>query len=296
VTRAGAAGMKRRLADAGVPWLPLERLLQSWSDGQSHLSLWVPAIWLEFDDLRTNVPRQTAPSLSICLVPAYDSGGPVGPAGGELETARQAMSVMGAPQATTDLMAGCFDRLPPGARFIHLSVMFGRPSRAVKLYGAFPREALLPYLGSIGWRGDQGSVRTALGGVYARDLVGDQIFVDLDLDTFRDPGRCTLGLATGQQHVASGPHHDPGRAQVLEAWVQAGLCQPEKARALAGWAQPPARFLDLKLVWRSGLGWRAKAYLGQRRRGGLFFADEDPGFSQQRRLPGAEGEAAHHLG
>jgi hypothetical protein len=102
-------------------------------------------------------------------------------------------------------------------------------------------------------------------GPYGPDLVGDEVYIDLNLDNFRDPSRCSLGLAVGQQHVTRGPDRDPARKRILDRWISSGICETEKASTIRAWCAAPSRFLDLKLVWQSSTGLTAKAYLGAHR-------------------------------
>jgi len=178
-------------------------------------------------------------------------------------------------------LRGCFERLPDGARWIHLSVMLGRTPTALKLYGSFQRGAVLPYLREIGWAGDGEAIEAILGDVYGAPLLGDQVFLDLNLDTYRDARRCTLGLAVAPQHLFDGPAREPDRRRVLERWIEKGLCTRAQASDLRCWINgtddglTAARwmlrpFLDLKLVWQAGRALLAKAYLGVHRVGLLF--------------------------
>jgi hypothetical protein len=227
----------------------------------------VPAIWLEFDDIADRTPGRM-PSMCVCLAPGYRFDRPPLPTNWErerqiIEDVLTIMNVASTPARLEDLTE-CFRELP--GRWIHLSVMSGRRPPAVKLYGSIPRQELLPYLARIGWSGDRRAIAEALDAAYGRDLVGDQLFIDLNLDNFRDGHRCTLGLAAAQQHVIRGEDGDPARRRILDRWIQAGLAAPEKAEEARGWVVDAPRsghFLDLKLVWQAGAGLTAKAYLGR---------------------------------
>jgi hypothetical protein len=180
--------------------------------------------------------------------------------------------------ATADLER-VFAELPSHARWIHLSYMLGRARRAVKLYGVMPRAELLPYLQRVGWAGDRSAVERALGQLYPEALLGNELYVDLNLDDFRDPERSTLGLAVAQQHLQRGNDSDPSRRAILEAWRDAGLCEPSKLEEASAWPgstprrrgpfRREIRYLDVKLVWRPN-SWQAKAYVGKFERVGLF--------------------------
>ena len=139
---------------------------------------------------------------------------------------------------------------------------------------------MLPYLERIGWAGDMAAVEVALAKLYPRELLGDELYLDLNLDDFRDPRHSTLGLAVAQQHLLRGGVPDPCRAAVLQAWQEAQLCDPAKLQSVQAWPhsacarrQPferEIRYLDVKLVWNPSAGWKAKAYVGRHSRRGLF--------------------------
>jgi hypothetical protein len=110
--------------------------------------------------------------------------------------------------------------------------------------------------------------------------LGEELYLDLNLDDASDSSRCTLGLAVAQQHLLRGLDSDPTRARLLQAWEAAGLCDPAKVEAVKAWpqsARPRPRFfmqdvriLDIKLVFRAGKGWQAKAYVGRELKPSLF--------------------------
>jgi hypothetical protein len=278
----GGPGIQRRAA-----WLPLVSLLESWASGRSLLSERSPAIWLEFDDPRSSALVPPIPSVSVCLVPDYrdDRLVPSRDIARDLRLVRETLTTLGEPPpaALDQAISDSFLRLPPGAQWIHLSVMLGRAGRDIKLYGKLTRSQLLPYLRDIGWAGAEGDIVRAMEQFYSPALVGDDIFIDLNLSNFRDPAHCSLGLAVAQQHLSSGPDNDPRRTSTLDCWTAGGLASLEKAAAVQAWPTPrvrverygpwrqrSVRFLDLKLVWQSGAGLTAKAYLGSRRWQTLF--------------------------
>jgi hypothetical protein len=286
-SRSAASVLHRKLVEAGVRWPEVLRLVALWADGRSLASARIPTIWFELDDLDIVRAGQTVPSVSVCLVPAYSPDRLLAepPATGDLDTVEEVLAALGVARSD-DLACAlhqCFTRLPPGGRWIHLSVMVGRTPRAVKLYGTLPRSELADYLRRIEWCGDHEAIATALRNHTPAGVIGDDAFVDLNLENFRQPGRCSLGLAVTQQHVVSGPGRDSTNARILESWVAAGLCQPNKAEALRRWparpedigtsdpAKPrPGRFVDLKLVWQADRGLSAKGYLGQQQTAGWF--------------------------
>jgi len=249
---------------AGARWAPLLELFASWASGRTSLSHHVPTLWLEFDDVNTDA--LALPSVSVCLVPAYRTDRPLDQANAHrgLGSIRDTLDILApARRAELDsLLVRCFDVLPAGARWIHLSVMLGRSPQAVKLYGSVPRRHLVPLLRDLEFQGDLAAIAQLLEREYAADLAGDELFVDLNLDTYHDRRSCTLGLALGQQHVAHGPDRDPARAEALARWEAAGCCVPQRARLAQAWLAGPTCFLDLKLVWRADAPLLAKAYLG----------------------------------
>lgn len=284
-SRSAATALHRKLHafaqcshPGGESWIPVERLLGMWVDRSSLTSQVVSTMWLEFDDVcRPGVGCPT-PSVSICLVNGYrhDRSLDARPKEGEA-VARELLDAIDADRAAIRAIADCFECADRYVDWIHLSVMIGRKPQAVKLYGTMSRERLLPFLRRVRWSGDERAIEEALATLYPPDLVGEELFVDLNLDNFRVPERCSLGLAVGQQHVVRGPHTDPARASMLDRWTTAGLCAPEKADAVRRWVEraPESaaeydrlmadRFIDLKLVWQAGGRFQAKAYLGGHR-------------------------------
>lgn len=279
---AGGPGIQRRAA-----WAPLVSLLQSWGSGRSLLSERSPTIWLEFDAPRSAPSAPPIPSVSVCLVPDYrdDRVAPSRDVERDLRLVRETLVVLEQPPAASldAMISECFQRLPSGAQWIHLSVMLGRAGRDIKLYGRFSRSRLLPYLRDVGWAGNENEIERAIERFYSRALIGDEVFIDLNLSNFRDPANCSLGLAVAQQHLVTALDNDPCRARIIDCWLAGGLGSQEKGDALKAWPtravrveghgpwrQRSMRFLDLKLVWQSDVGLTAKAYLGSRRWQSLF--------------------------
>jgi hypothetical protein len=273
IRRSAARLMLKRLQSfprtASDPWTPVEAFVAAWDDGKSLTSLRVPTMWLEFDDV-VNAANVGAPSVCACLVPNYSWARPIEPGNWQedLSLVREILGLLNVPitAALEGDLTRAFELLPELGRWIHLSAMLGRPSRAIKLYGTMPREQLLPTLGRLGWAGNIHALERAIDTLYPRALLGADIFVDLNLENFRDPGRASLGLAIGQQHVATGSTPDPTRRALLEVWQDAGLCSRASLVPLRQWMSLQDagawRFLDLKLVWCAGQ-LTAKAYLGQ---------------------------------
>lgn len=139
----------------------------------------------------------------------------------------------------------------------------------------------MSYLNRIGWAGSAAAVQAALSQLYPARLLGDELYVDLNLENSLDPERATLGLAVAQQHLENGPDRDPTRSEVLAGWLKAGLCDFAKVDLARAWAESDwnapqslfvreQRYLDLKLVWQPSTGWDAKCYLGRHQQRGFF--------------------------
>lgn len=258
-------------------WTPVERFFALWCDGRSIPSRMASTVWLEFDDVGANTQGIAAPSLCVCLLPEYRPNGALtrrtDPR--DLQLAHSVLETVGLHVSDwTGALTSCFQRLPVGGRWIHLSVMVGRSPWSVKLYGTVPRSAVLPYLREIGWRGSYDAVDDLLAKEYAQCLVGDELFIDLNLTDFQDATQASLGLAVSQQQLFQAGDGDIGRQRVLDTWISAGLCSSERAAFVRNWlgvgpqmANVPnaSRFLDLKLVLRTGSPVVAKAYLGEYR-------------------------------
>jgi hypothetical protein len=267
-----------RAAAENPGWRAVLRLLREWANDSSPINATAPGIWLEFDDVGRDDPQCATPSISIGLVPGYRFDRPFNPSAPhrDLPSACAALRAVGvdSSEEIARTLSNCFAQLPEAGRWVHLSVMLGRTPSAIKLYGAIPREALLPYLRAIGWRGDHGAVSRLMSEAYGPELVGEEVFVDLNLENYRDEARCSLGLAVAQQHVIRGPHPDPRRKRVLERWVSLGLADCSRTQRVVDGLGDQAdvfrldgRFLDLKLVWQAGRVPAAKAYLGSHRGG-----------------------------
>ncbi len=262
-------------------WRDIDALLSTWSNPASSMGMRCPTVWFEYDDIGERKPL-SVPSVSVCLTPHYRAGEPHrAQAADDLALAHEVLELLGARPGERDALSAVFSALPSGARFIHLSTMLGRQPRAVKLYGVLKYAELRAYLARIQWKGDWSAIEDALARLYPRHLLGEELFIDLNLENFRDDQRATLGLAVAQQHLYRGPEPDPERSAVLDAWTQAGLCDPAKVRAVMDWPSSARgvkvgrferehRFLDVKLVWQAKGGLVAKAYLGRHRLRGLF--------------------------
>jgi hypothetical protein len=262
-------------------WTTLFRLLRQWDDGDSPIHATAPGIWLEFDDVVRHGQRPTTPSICVGLVAGYRFDQPFNPPDfdRDFHAASSALRALGVDpsEPVRSVLSACFADLPRSGRWVHLSVMLGRRPSAIKLYGVMNREALAPYLRKIGWAGDYAAIARLMAEAYGPDLVGDEVFLDLNLENFRDEASCSLGLAVSQQHVVRGPDRDPRRTRILERWASLGLAERgrsqrilEGLRGRADVFRPDGRILDLKLVWQAGRGATAKAYLGSHRAGSVL--------------------------
>jgi hypothetical protein len=263
------------LAEAPVSqrqrWKPLLSLLGAWRDGSSRTSRQVPAIWLEFDAVNRSGRRGVSPSVSVCMTPDYRAEQEIfaNSQSQELSVIDEVLALLGVQSVGQRLVAECFRCLPPGSRWIHFSTMIGRDSRALKLYGVLPRCELMPYLDAIGWGGDRSTVSYLLQELYPGEVLGDLVFIDVNLSNLRDSRTASLGLAVSQQHLVRGADKDPLRRGVLDRWCESGLACAERIAAIQNVLSDPAscslrdgRFLDLKLVWSADAGLVAKGYLG----------------------------------
>jgi hypothetical protein len=255
-------------------WRAVQNLIAMWAHGTSLLASRTPFLWFELDDFARQ-PVGACPSVSVCLTPGYRIDQPNEQGTTEdLNHAREALAVLQAPASTEASLRRAFEELPVGGRWIHLSYMLGRPRRAVKLYGVVMRDQLLPFLERVGWAGDRKQVTSALARLYPAEVLGDELYLDLNLDDAHDARRCTLGLAVAQQHLSRGRADDRARSRILSGWLAAGLCDAERVSSVQRWpysADPrrqhvfrrDVRYLDVKLVLRPDRGWQAKAYLGR---------------------------------
>ena len=288
VQRGAAAVVAERIRAAATSseldteeWQTLARFFAHWADGASLTSAFVPTTWLEYDRVFEK-PAQSAPSLCACITPGY-SVSERHPEKRDLDL-RLCRDVLGALRVELErsrdaTLSAVFDQLPSGARWIHLSYMLGREPRALKLYGAMSRTELPAYLERIGWAGDRTALQFALAELYPAEVLGDELFLDLDLENFRERGAASLGLAVARQHLLRGPLGETTHEPIAARWQRAGLCDAGKLELARNWPSPSestrpflreTRFLDLKLVWRARTGFEAKAYFGLLRQRGLF--------------------------
>jgi hypothetical protein len=269
----------------------LRRLSTAWRDAPASPLGTISALWLEYDEVRSSGP---APRPSVCatLVPSYtDPLAPLPEDDGARYLPLMATIIemlTGRPIAAEDHanLDRCIASLPPGGRFIHLSVMLGREAAPIKLYGVMPRDALLAFLHGVGWRGPLGTIESLLQRYCPRRRVGDTIYVDLTLPGIDAVGGNKVGLSFTPQHLVHSMEREPGRGPLLEDCARDGLCTPAQSHALQRW---PRRFLadwewdgeaiavaveqwlDVKLVWGPDGPLELKAYLGLSSRGATTF-------------------------
>lgn len=249
-----------------------DRLLPEWRRPGSVLNEVVPVAWLEFDDVERQIGLK--PSVCVSVVPSYvDMYAPIASqAPAELIASLHAsvLSIRGRAIDPVEqaLLDRCATLMPPGAHWIHLSVMTARSPVALKLYGSFPEARLTGYLDAVGWQGDRSRVERALARYFPTSRTGGTLYVDLPFSELLggEPG---LGLCFSQQQVRDSQEQEPSRRKLLTTLVDDALCSPEQARALVEWPgvqrvgdKELKRLLDLKLVLRPGQAPLLKAYLG----------------------------------
>jgi hypothetical protein len=173
----------------------------------------------------------------------------------------------------------CLARLPPRARWIHLSVMTARDPVELKLYGVFPRESVLPYLEAAGWAGDRDVVARMIDRYFHPDTTSDVLYVDLPVTGMHESARAGLGVVLAQQQLRRARDRDVGRRGFLQRLVDDRLCTHAQRAALVDWpgdelaalsAAPPSngplarvrRWFDIKVVHRPARPLLVKGYLG----------------------------------
>jgi hypothetical protein len=286
VAFARSSPRRRRLAEALAgggqaaehpAWAAAARFVTRWMTPDDPVAQSVSTLWLEFDDVRRG-SELAAPSLSACLIAGYGARYRPAEQANTVEHAERlrlvygALAGEGAEERTTERLGTLTAALPEGAELIHLSLMTARSPAAAKVYGVAPRDALLPYLVANGWRGRAEAVTSLLERVVTREVCGNLVFFDLNLENMGDPESATLGLAFSQQQGLE-IGDDPGRKGLLAALARSGELAADRQAQLAAWTsrQPSPqleqsgearRFLDLKLVLDAAGRWETKAYLG----------------------------------
>lgn len=261
-------------------WERVKRFARAWADPEDRLHAQVPLVWLEFDDMHRDAGGAPEPCFHACVDRGYLQHGDTSAAPGEGEEgAREVLERLFAvllgqplPAATSRALHACCERLRPGGRMIHVSVMLSRTPAAIKLYGVVPRHDLHGYLQRIEWPGCTRTLDALLDGFCLPATIDDTIYFDLALEDDVTP---YLGIVFSQMQLGVGENRDPRRAALLDRLVAAGLCTAEKRDAALAWpgstrvvharSSTPARlrrWLDIKLGFRPGLPLEAKAYLG----------------------------------
>lgn len=268
-------------AEAGLepePSAGLLRFLRAWNDPSSPLNQRIPVAWLEYDDIQDAGGH--SPNVCACIAPSYcGRGTPI-----ELQPAEVLATladltelVLGHPASDEEHegLARAVHALPPNASFIHFSIMRARTPVQLKLYGAFPQDALLPYLDTIGWTGNFDGVRELLARYCPKTRTGGVVYVDLRVSGLYQPSEATLGISFSQQQLNASEERDTARRALLRALCRGGLCTSSQLEALKRWPtersspwtlgrepQLGRRWLDVKLVTDEDGAHTAKAYLG----------------------------------
>ena len=257
----------------------LERLLARWGTPASQLYEAVPVAWLEFDDVRAGLRRDA--SVCACIVPSYiDPFAPIAslPPDQQVRALVELTEVIrGTPGSVSEraLLSASVRALPPGAHWIHLSVLAAREPVEIELYGVFPQHSLLPYLERIAWPGDTRRVADLLARYCPVARTGSSLYVEFPLTRALERGEATLGICFSRQQLHASLETDPRRPALLRALCEDALCNAEQASALAAWQREPAprsamagahdpleRWFDLTLLYRTGQPLLAKAGLG----------------------------------
>lgn len=267
-------------ADALPAWAAAHSFVDAWMDDASALSRTVSTIWLEMDDV-TKPALAAAPSLSACVVPSYGSG--YDPRAAQRENLAEALLITdgafrGHARASdlSERLAHAVKELPADGRFIHLSLMTGRATPALKLYGVCPGTELVDYLARVGFAGRLDVLGDFLQSDSLGDVIPHDVYFDLNLSTMFDSTTASLGVAFSQQNQLSLAPRDAARRQLMNRLTSLGYSTPAQAAALAHWVEmsrsvktPPVsgdviarRWFDLKLVLDAQGRWSTKAYLG----------------------------------
>jgi hypothetical protein len=215
----GADGARPPVDTAADPatWARLREFGRHWAEQDSPLSAFRQA-WLEFDLPRphsgTALP---VPSFFADVDPATARS--VAPA----ETALAILRDRDAEPAMLATIATCVNTLPPGARWLSLGVMLGRPAGTVRVCVAnLPADAVPAYLDRIGWPGSATRLDAIRG-----TLDGFTGLVTLALDVGASV-RPRLGIEYNLEARRS--LHDSASTwrPFLDRLIDAGLCARHK--------------------------------------------------------------------
>jgi hypothetical protein len=277
---AGEPGVEAGLAAAA-------HLLRAWRDPSTPLCATVPVAWLEFDDVLEQA-RSANNTANVCvsLIQSYCDPFAELPAESSSRThalAAAAVQLICGTQLDAEeqtQLEACFHHLPEHARWIHLSMMSQRAPAQLKLYGVFPRDALMQFLDNIRWRGNRHELSKVLDAYCHPDRIADEIYLDLPVRSARAPDT-EIGLCFSQQQLRRARESDPSHRSLLAQLVRDELCTNTQAAALAAWPLPSCagkaaqgvtldRWVDIKLVCGRASGLSAKGYLGFSARAAAF--------------------------
>jgi hypothetical protein len=218
----------------------------------------VPLVWLEYDDVG-NPNACAEPSVCVCIEPRYlDSRRPSTSSPDTWHAAVDATDELGmfadSEAGAAGVLDAWIDALPANACPIHVSVMRGRPSAAVKLYLRIDTADAGRYLTRIGWRGRRATLDRVLAWQAERTPT-----IHLDL-TLRD-GSPAARLGAAFPCPRRGTRFDRDvlfgvgalalRADELETVWEAGTRWVEGTAGLAAAGEWPwllHRWVDQKLV------------------------------------------------
>jgi hypothetical protein len=278
-TPAQQPALARAIA-ADERWLRLHRFGRRWA-AESEWQMRVPFVFLELD---CDAPESPLPVPSVFLGldwPTNEMTAEARRPGREqshdrtpgLATAREMLTLLRrdpVPPAVDALLARCFALVPDGGLVLHLAVMLGRASEAVRLSLLLPRTQLFAYLSAIGWAEGLPALERLIRLLApVTDLAGGRVQIDLDLGN-------GLGSAAG---LMLQPHPGRGWIALFEALVDDDLCEPGRRDAVLAWpgiSSLPAmastggpthlerHIAHAKITCGAGVETRAKAYLGVR--------------------------------
>lgn len=248
-------------------------VFREWDSPATVLHGVAPLLWLEYDDAGSKGGLGT-PSVCVCVERDYLRRRPFAEARpGDWRQVTQAVLEM--PECPPEsrlslpLLQACFDELPVDGRPIHLSVMCGRNPPLAKLYARIPTAEVVPWLQRIGWRGDDAVVLRFLD-----DAPLPEPFSYVDLALTSDAPLPQVGLAfptplrglgfdaeifTFAASISSPDAAVPRLREQLLDWTRRS---PPLATHGDGWPLAVHRWVDQKVVFRSGERPQLKVYLG----------------------------------
>lgn len=246
------------------------RFLRAWLEPGTMVCSEVPLLWLEYDLI---AGERRAPFVQFCVDSGYPRPGPrVALSPARLSAlADEGLSLLLGERPEPAVLANlqrCAERLPPGARVLHLGAMPQRGTSDLRVLAVVPAESTPAWLEAIGWPGPREGLQqllALLAGHFPR------LSVQLDLGEVVRP---TLAL---EFPLTTRPDRDPRWRQFIDALVDLGLCDPDKGRASldwigdetvdlpeADWLVQIQRRLDIKVILGPDGRLEAKAYLCSR--------------------------------